>query len=83
MSEAVAVEEIPVVKLALSVKEVADALGVSESTVWRLSAVGELPSPVRVGRSVRWGRASLENWLAKRERKAKRQQSALPKLNTT
>ena len=35
-------------------REVAKMLGVSERTVLRLTESGVLPTPVRIGRSVRW-----------------------------
>ena len=56
-------------RLALSVREVADALGVSVRSVWRLSATDELPRPFRIGRSVRWRAASIDSWLARQERR--------------
>ena len=59
-------------RLLLSVKEVAQALGIGERSVWRLSATGELPEPIPVGRLRKWRRSSLENWLARAEREARR-----------
>ena len=39
----------------LDVREVAEILGIAVRSVWRLSATGELPPPVRIGaRIVRW-----------------------------
>ena len=70
-----AVEPAPI-KLALTVKEMAQALTMSERSVWRLAATGEIPAPFRVGRSVRWRRATVELWLQKQERAALRQQQA-------
>lgn len=63
-------------KLLLNASEVATTLGVSERSVWRLSAIGEIPPPIRIGRSVRWRRSTVEAWLAKEERRAVRQQRA-------
>ena len=63
-------------KLLLNASEVAAALGVSQRSVWRLSATGEIPPPVRIGRSVRWRRAAIESWLVREERRAARQQKA-------
>jgi predicted DNA-binding transcriptional regulator AlpA len=37
-----------------SVAAIASFLGVNVRTVWRRVADGELPKPVKVGRSVRW-----------------------------
>jgi len=60
-------------KLLLNVKEVAQLIGLSERTVWKLSSCGELPAPVRVGRSVRWLRTSLEEFLLQRQRQAEKE----------
>ena len=46
-------------------------LGISERTVWRLSATGELPEPIRMGSLRRWRRSTLETWLAQAERQAR------------
>ena len=66
---------VPPVRLLLSVKAVAAALGISERSIWRLSDTGELPAPIRVGRLRRWRRSSIENWIAQAERKAQRHAS--------
>ena len=58
-------------RLLLSVKQVAQALGIGERTVWRLSATGELPDAIRIGRLRRWRRSTLEAWLARAEREAR------------
>jgi excisionase family DNA binding protein len=49
--------------LALTAVQVAQVLGVSRATVWRMHASGRLPSPVRFGRVVRWRQDELEAWL--------------------
>ncbi len=46
-------------KLLLTVDEVAELLGVSRRSVWRLSSGPDLPSPVKLGRSARWRRADI------------------------
>jgi len=61
------------VKLTLTSKEVARALGISERSVWRMAATGEIPSPVKIGRCARWRVAALEGWLEREERRARRQ----------
>jgi len=50
--------------LALSARQVADQLGVSERHVWSLDSSGRLPRPVRLGKSVRWPTSELKAWLA-------------------
>ncbi len=48
----------------LDVREVAQILGIAVRTVWRLSATGELPAPVRIGaRIVRWRLSDIEQYL--------------------
>lgn len=51
-------------RMALSAEEVADVLGISRSHVFRLASSGRLPRSLRLGRAVRWDRATLEAWLA-------------------
>lgn len=41
-------------RLALSVRDVAELLGISTRHCWKLAASGRLPQPIRLGRSVRW-----------------------------
>jgi len=38
----------------LKLKEIAEVLGVSERHLYRQKAAGNLPQPVRIGRSLRW-----------------------------
>ncbi len=51
-------------RLAIPASAVAKLLSISERHVWALSASGRLPPPIRLGRSVRWNRAELQDWLA-------------------
>lgn len=50
--------------------DVTQYLLVSRSTLYRLSATGELPA-VRIGRSIRWRPESVRAWLNSRERRAR------------
>ena len=61
----------------MTVKEVAEALGVSERSVWRWSATGILPPGIKIGASVRWREETIEQWLAKQEQQALAEQRAL------
>ncbi len=47
----------------LTVKEVAEMLGLSERTVYRLADVGNMPRPVKIGAAVRWRRNELDQWI--------------------
>lgn len=51
-------------RLTLTAEQVAETLGISRATVWRMHAAGKLPAPVRFGRAVRWERYTIEEWLA-------------------
>lgn len=51
-------------RLAVSATELATCLGVSLRHVRRLDALGKLPEPIRLGRSVRWPVAEIDAWLA-------------------
>ena len=59
----------------LTAKQVAYLLGLSERSVWRLSEAGKLPAPISLGRSKRWQRKSLDNFVAWKVRKVKGERS--------
>ncbi len=50
-------------RLALPAAAVAKLLGISLRHLWKLSASGRLPAPIRLGRSVRWRLDELRAWL--------------------
>jgi excisionase family DNA binding protein len=47
----------------LTVRDVAAMLSVSTRQVWKLTASGKLPEPVRLGRSVRWRESDLAEFI--------------------
>lgn len=47
-------------KSVMNVREVADFFGVSVSTVWRWTADGSIPEPIKLGGSTRWRRSDIE-----------------------
>ena len=48
----------------VSVREVAELLGVNPRTVWRMAQTGEIPAPIRLGeRIVRWRLSDLRGHL--------------------
>lgn len=49
-------------QLAISARELAEMLNVSLRQVWRLNSAGKLPKPIRLGGSVRWKRAEIQQW---------------------
>ena len=54
----------PRTKMLLSVKEVCQALDIGRSTLYRLKSSGKVPNPVRIGGSLKWRKAELEDWIA-------------------
>lgn len=50
-----------------TVKDLAASLKLGVRTIWRMLSTGSIPQPIRLGRSVRWRRATIEAWLAERE----------------
>ena len=46
----------------LDVKRLAEKLGASVRTVWRLVSAGVLPKPVQVGRCTRWFESDIEEF---------------------
>ncbi|RCS41247.1 DNA-binding protein [Bremerella cremea] len=51
-------------RLLLSQTELARLLELSSRTISRMNASRKIPQPVRVGRSVRWRRDEVEQWIA-------------------
>lgn len=49
----------------LKIGDVCELLKISKRSVWRLISAGQFLPPVRVGRSVRWRRAEVEEWVKK------------------
>ena len=45
----------------INIQQVASMFGVSTRTIRRLWSKGELPEPMRIGRSVRWRKLDIEN----------------------
>jgi excisionase family DNA binding protein len=49
--------------LLLSARTLADRLGVSLRTLWRLRAARKLPTPVKIGGSIRWRADDIDDWI--------------------
>lgn len=43
--------------------EIAELIKVSRRQIWKLLAMGRLPEPIRISRSVRWRRTDIDNWI--------------------
>ena len=57
----------------LDVKSLAEKLGASVRTVWRLVSASVLPKPVQVGRCTRWLESDIEEFQRRlRERRDER-----------
>ena len=50
--------------LLLSTVDLARELRVSRRHVERLASAGALPTPVRLGRSTRWSRETISEWIS-------------------
>lgn len=48
----------------LTVDELAKRLACSSRAIWKWAAMGRLPAPVRIGRSVRWDSTVIDSWIA-------------------
>lgn len=48
--------------LAVSARDLKEMLNVSLRQIWRLNSAGKLPKPIRLGGSVRWNRAEIQQW---------------------
>jgi excisionase family DNA binding protein len=53
----------PSVSNLLRIEQVADRLGVSVRTVWRLCSAGRLVKPLPIGRCRRWRKADVDNFV--------------------
>jgi len=47
----------------ITVEDVANLMQVSTRTIWRLLSAGKIPTPLRIGKSVRWRTNQIENWI--------------------
>ena len=51
-------------RLALTYADLAKQLGISQRHLHTLNQTGKVPAPIRLGHSVRWPRAVIEEWLS-------------------
>ena len=51
------------VRLLLSASELSSMLGVAKCTIWTWHSGGKIPRPVKIGRTTRWKRREIEDWL--------------------
>jgi excisionase family DNA binding protein len=54
--------------MTLRPKEVAELLGIGQRSLFRYLKAGELPPPIRLGRSLRWSRQAVLEWLDARSK---------------
>lgn len=50
--------------LLIDAKALAKLLSCSIRSIWRLKSSGKIPTPVRVGASVRWPTETVREWIA-------------------
>ena len=51
-------------RILMTARETAQALGISERSIWRFSANGTLPKGILLGRCRRWSLAAIEEYIA-------------------
>lgn len=51
-------------RMALTSADLAKELGISQRHLHTLNKSGKIPTPIRLGNSVRWSRALIEEWLS-------------------
>ena len=49
--------------LLIPAEKVAEMLGISKRTLWRLLSAEKLPEPIRLGSVVRWNKEEIEQWV--------------------
>lgn len=49
--------------LLLSVDQVAEMIGISRRTVWRLVSGKEIPLPIKLRGNTRWRRKDIDEWV--------------------
>jgi predicted DNA-binding transcriptional regulator AlpA len=49
--------------LLLSAEALADRLGFSTRTIWRLRSAGKLPPSLKIGGSIRWRSQEIDGWI--------------------
>lgn len=54
----------PSAMLLLTAEDVAERLGISTRTLWRMCRGGRCPQPLRLGGNTRWRSADIERWVA-------------------
>ncbi|MHC4064436.1 MAG: helix-turn-helix transcriptional regulator [Planctomycetota bacterium] len=59
--------EIATDRIALSARDVARMLAISERQVWRMASDGRLPRPGQVGHRKRWDRGTLLAWWSEQQ----------------
>ena len=50
----------------VSISEVESQVALKKSTLYELIAVGEFPSPIKVGRASRWLLSEIQAWIDER-----------------
>ncbi len=61
--DGVTVESLGTAPMMMSADEIANCLGISSRTVWRLKAKGDLPQSIKIGRAVRWKKSDIFEWI--------------------
>ncbi len=46
-----------------TVRELAARMKVSQRQIWKMLSSGKVPEPIRLGRSVRWRKTDIDEWV--------------------
>lgn len=63
----------------LDVNQVADRLTCSPRTVYRQVDMGRMPSPVHIGRLVRWPASAIDEWISQGCPDQRQRQTSMPR----
>src|SRR5690606_16763111 len=63
MEREVTASPTPLGALLITADELANLLGLSTRTVWRMHSAGRLPAPIKLGRAVRWRHKEIHAWI--------------------
>lgn len=59
----------------LTAKEVCSMLSVCRATITRWISEGRMPTPIKMGRSIRWNLSTIEEWIEQSEKKGRKKDS--------
>lgn len=61
---------VPIKPLLLDIRQLAEAVGESDSVIYEKVKLGKFPAPIKIGRKNKWRMATVEKYLERRDLKA-------------